>query len=222
MINLNRRDALRATAGLALAAPLAALPNRSHAQQDGEPGDWAARKRTARVRGLDMAYYEAGRGDPIVFLHGNATSSYLWRNVIPHVRHLGRCIAPDMAGMGDSDPLPDSGPGRYTFEVHRDYFFELLDGIGVARDAVLVLHDWGSGVGFSWAQHHTDRVKGIAYMEAILRPPNLPSPPEPTAGPFATFRSPAGERAVLEENVFVEQLLIDGLSPTLTRLATMS
>jgi len=176
-----------------------------------QPSRWRARKKKARVRGLEMAYYEVGRGDPIVFLHGNPTSSYLWRNVIPHVEHLGRCIAPDMIGTGDSDPLPDSGPGKYRFATHRDYLFELFEALDLTSRVTLVVHDWGSGVGFSWAQRHPSRVRGLAHMEAIPRSPSLPPAPEPTAGPFATFRSPAGERAVLEENMFVEQLLIGGL-----------
>jgi haloalkane dehalogenase len=158
-----------------------------------------------------MAYYEVGQGDPIVFLHGNPTSSYLWRNVIPHVQHLGRCVAPDMIGMGDSDPLPNSGPGVYDFTTHRDYLFDLFRTIGVDEGAVFVIHDWGSGVGLAWAEQDPGRVRGIAYMEPILRPPEVPLPAEPAGGLFATFRSPAGEPAVLESNVFVEQILIGGL-----------
>jgi haloalkane dehalogenase len=208
MTTINRRHALGMAAATALAASsIAAWPATARAQAT----RWRNRKKKVRVRGLEMAYYEAGRGDPIVFLHGNPTSSYLWRNVIPHVEHLGRCIAPDMIGMGDSDPLPDSGPGKYRFATHRDYLFDLLEALSVDRRATFVVHDWGSGVGFSWAERNPSRVKGLAYMEAILRPSDLPSAPEPTGGPFATFRSPDGERAVLEENVFVEQLLIDGL-----------
>jgi haloalkane dehalogenase len=164
-----------------------------------------------RVRDLETAYFEAGRENPIVFLHGNPTLSYLWRNIIPHVPHLGRCIVPDMIGMGDSAPLPNSGVGRYTFAVHRDYLFDLLEAIGVRDRVTLVVHDWGFGVGFSWAQRHPERVKGLAFMAAILRPPGVPPVPEPTAGPFAIFRSAAGEAAVLAENIFVEQLLIAGL-----------
>lgn len=172
---------------------------------------WSGQKRKVRVRDLNMAWYEAGEGDPIVFLHGNPTSSYLWRNIIPHVQHLGRCIAPDLIGMGDSDPLPDSGPGTYKFSVHRDYIFEMLDAIGVRERVTLVIHDWGSGIGLSYGQRFPDRVKGIAYMEPILNPASLPSIPEPTQGAFATFRSAAGEPAVLENNYFIEQILIGGL-----------
>lgn len=196
----------------ALAAAAAARIALSGAPLRAQGNDWAGRKRTARVRGRQMAYIETGRGSPIVFLHGNPTSSYLWRNVIPHVEHLGRCIAPDMIGMGDSDVLPNSGPGAYKFATHRDYLFELFETIGIENQVTFVVHDWGSGVGFSWAQQNPKRVRGIAYMEAILRPPELPPTPAPTGGPFAIFRSPKGEAAVLENNMFVEQLLIGGLA----------
>ena len=172
---------------------------------------WASQKKFSTINGVRMAYYEVGRGDPIVFLHGNPTSSYLWRNIIPHVSHLGRCIAPDLVGMGDSDPLPDSGPGRYTFVNHREYLFGLFEELELASDVVLVVHDWGSALGFSWAQQHPDQVKGIAYMEAILRPPEMPLVGDTGGGLFARLRSPAGERLVLEENMFVEQLCIGGL-----------
>ena len=207
MLKLSRRAMVRATLASAAVIPLASVQDKANAHGTA----WADRKRTAQVRGLNMAYVEVGSGDPVVFLHGNPTSSYLWRNVIPHVEHLGRCIAPDMLGMGDSDPVPNSGPGTYKFATHRDYLFELLEAIDVRNRVTLVVHDWGSGVGFSWAQQHPDRVRGIAYMEAILRPPELPPNPAPTSGPFATFRSSAGEAAVLENNMFMEQLLIGGL-----------
>lgn len=207
MSRVSRRQFVLASATAGAAVPLALAPVVAGAQE----ASWVERKRYARVRGRRMAYYEVGEGDPIVFLHGNPTSSYLWRNVIPHVQHLGRCVAPDMIGMGDSEPLSDSGPGSYTFSTHRDYLFELFETIGVDERAVFVVHDWGSGVGFAWAQQNPDRLRGLAYMEAILRPPDFPLPPEPTAGLFATFRSPTGEEAVLENNVFVEQILIGGL-----------
>ena len=209
---MNRRNFFQTAATAAVATSLTAANAPALAQSSG----WAARKRRARVRGLNMAYYEVGEGDPILFLHGNPTSSYLWRNIIPHVQHSGRCIAPDMIGMGDSDRLPDSGPGKYNFATHRDFLFELFEELGVTDNVTLVLHDWGSGVGFSWAQQHTASVKGIAYFEAILRPPSFPATPEPTAGPFAIFRSPRGEQAVLQDNMFVEQMLIGGLQYYLT------
>ena len=127
-------------------------------------------KRRAKVLGLEMAYVEVGRGDPIVLQHGNPTSSYLWRNVIPHLEGLGRCIAPDLIGMGDSAKLPESGPDRYTFAEHARYFEALLEQLGVRENVTLVIHDWGSALGFDWACRHPDAVRGIAYMEAIVMP----------------------------------------------------
>lgn len=203
----NRRRVIQGVVAATVSAPAILKPRTVNAQT----GNWAAAKRKVRVRGREMAYYETGSWDPIIFLHGNPTSSYLWRNIIPHVEHLCRCIAPDMIGMGDSDRLPNSGADTYKFATHRDYLFGLFEELGLTRDAVFVIHDWGSGVGFSWAERYPDRVKGIAFMEAILRPPSFPEDPAPTAGPFATFRSDAGEEAVLQNNLFVEQLLIGGL-----------
>jgi len=217
MSEFSRREFLRASAAGAIAMPVALGPKTAAAQEVA----WVEQKRYARVRGRRMAYYETGTGDPIVFLHGNPTSSYLWRNVIPHVEHLGRCVAPDMIGMGDSDPLPDSGPGAYKFATHRDYLFDLFETIGVTRRAIFVVHDWGSGVGLSWARSNTGGMRGLAFMEPILRPPAFPPRPEPTGGPFATFRSPGGEEAVLENNVFVEQLLIGGLENYLSEVDEM-
>src|SRR5580693_3628637 len=127
------------------------------------------KKRRQRVLGREMAYVEVGSGDPIVLLHGNPTSSYLWRNVIPHLQPLGRCIAPDLIGMGDSDKLPDSGPGSYRFVEHRRYLDALLESLAVRERVTLVVHDWGSALGFDWANRHREAIKGIAYMEAIVR-----------------------------------------------------
>lgn len=207
---MTRRHWLRATAALAL-TPAAAgqVPLRAQTRP------WSARKKTIRVRGLDMAYYEAGSGDPILFLHGNPTSSYLWRNVIPHVERLGRCIAPDLIGMGDSAPLPDSGPGKYTFVTHREYLFGLFDALQLGDRVILVLHDWGSAMGFTWAQQNPRRVRGLAYMEAIIEAPGAPRPAPAPGSNFAIYRSPAGEQAVLQENLFVERL-ISGLQYYLT------
>lgn len=160
-------------------------------------------KKTAKVRGLEMAYAEAGEGDPIVFLHGNPTSSYLWRNILPTLSGLGRCIAPDLVGMGDSGKLAESGPDSYRFVEHRDYLDELLDQLGVTENVVLVVHDWGSALGFDWAKRHPDAVQGIAYMESIVAPGSLADMPPV----FAAFRSPAGEDMVLDKNTFVEKLL---------------
>ncbi len=165
-------------------------------------------KQTVEVHGVAMAYVEAGQGRPIVLLHGNPTSSYLWRNVIPHLEGLGRCIAPDLVGMGDSGKLPDSGPGRYSFDTHSRYLGAFLEQVGADRDVTLVLHDWGSGLGFDWARRHPDAVRGIAYMEAIVAPfPSWDVWPEAARGVFQGMRSPAGEDLVLQRNIFVERIL---------------
>ena len=165
-------------------------------------------KRHADVLGKRMAYVESGSGEPIVLLHGNPTSSYLWRNVIPHLEGLGRCIALDLIGMGDSDKLDDSGPERYRFVEHREYLDALLETLGVRENVTLVVHDWGSALGFDWAHRHADAVRGIAYMEAIVRPiPSWDDWPEGAAGIFQGFRSDAGEQLVLDRNLFVEQVL---------------
>ena len=166
-----------------------------------------ATKQSARVHGLNMAYLDEGEGDAIVFLHGNPTSSYLWRNIIPHVSDLGRCIAPDLIGMGDSDKLQNSGPESYRFVEHRKYLDALLEELDLGDRVVLVIHDWGSALGFDWAQRHQERVKGICYMEAIVRPVTWTEWPEAARGVFQGLRSPAGEAMILEKNLFVERVL---------------
>ncbi len=163
-----------------------------------------AERRTMPVLDSHMAYVETGRGDPIVFLHGNPTSSYLWRNVIPHVEPLGRCLAPDLIGMGGSGPARD---GEYRFGDHRRYLDAWLDAMGVTGDGTFVVHDWGSALGFDWARRHADLVRGIAYMEAIVRPVTWDDWPEAARGIFQAMRSEAGEEIVLEKNVFVERIL---------------
>src|SRR5260370_5145268 len=127
-------------------------------------------KKRMNVLGQSMAYIEVGSGDPIVLLHGNPSSSYLWRNVIPHLQELGRCIAPDLIGMGDSEKLPDSGPGSYTFVEHRRYLDALLDLLGVKERATFVLHDWGSALAFDWAYRHPDAPRRIPSMHTIFTP----------------------------------------------------
>lgn len=164
-------------------------------------------KKHTEVLGKRMAYVERGQGDAIVFLHGNPTSSYLWRNIIPHVEHLGRCIAPDLIGMGDSEKLADSGPGRYRFVEHRGYLDGLLEQLDIGDRVTLVIHDWGSALGFDWANRHRDRIRGIAYMESIVRPMTWEEWPDPVKPIFAGFRSEAGEEMILEKNIFVERVL---------------
>ncbi len=172
-------------------------------------------KKYAEVLGSRMAYAEAGEGAPIVLLHGNPTSSYLWRNVIPHLEGLGRCIAPDLIGMGDSAKLSPSGPERYTFAEHREYLDALLEALGVRGDVTFAVHDWGSVLGFDWARRHPEAVRGIAYMEAIVRPVTWEEWPEAARRVFQGMRSEAGEEMVLEKNVFVEKVLPGSIIRTL-------
>lgn len=166
------------------------------------------KKKFLTVHGREMAYLEEGEGDPIVFLHGNPTSSYLWRNVMPHLVGKGRLIAPDLIGMGDSQKLENSGPDSYTYVDHRKYLFALLEQLGVTQNVTLVLHDWGSGLGFHWAHTHQSAVKGIAFMEAIVAPiASWDQFMENAREIFQGFRSPAGEEMVLQNNMFVEGVL---------------
>jgi haloalkane dehalogenase len=164
-------------------------------------------KQRVQALGQTVAYVEVGQGDPIVLLHGNPTSSYLWRNIMPHLEGLGRCIAPDLIGMGDSDKLPDSGPTSYTFVEHRRYLDALLDRLGVAERVTFVVHDWGAVLGFDWANRHREAVKGLAYMEPLVRPLTWAELPDPPRSTFEALRSPAGEQLVLEQNSFVERNL---------------
>lgn len=164
-------------------------------------------KRTVDVDGVPMAYVDVGEGDPIVFLHGNPTSSYLWRNIVPHLVPHGRCIAPDLIGMGDSGKLPASDRSSYTFVQHRHYLDRLLAAVGVEQHVTLVVHDWGSALGFDWANRHRDAMAGIVYMEAIVRPMRWDEWPSAARSIFQGLRSPAGEEMVLEKNLFVEAIL---------------
>ena len=164
-------------------------------------------KNTINVNGKRMAYAEMGSGKPIVFLHGNPTSSYVWRNIMPHVTTLGRCIAPDLIGMGDSEKLDNSGPNSYRFVEHRRYLDELLDKLEINSDITFVLHDWGSALGFDWANRNPESIKGIVYMEAIVCPLSWTDWNQEARPIFEGFRSPAGEVMALEKNIFVERVL---------------
>ena len=160
------------------------------------------------IKGKSIAYIDVGDGAPIVLLHGNPTSSYLWRNVVPHLEGIGRVIVPDLIGHGDSEKLPDSeGPERYSFEISYEYLAGLLDELNITEDVTLVIHDWGSALGFHWAKHHPEAVKGIAYMEAIVCPVTWDDWPESARGIFKGFRSDKGEDLVLQRNMFVEAVL---------------
>lgn len=175
------------------------------------------KKQFIEVKGRRMAYVEAGEGNPIVFQHGNPTSSYLWRNILPHLTQFGRCIAIDLIGMGDSDKLPDADESAYTFAEHYEYFAGALDALGVIENVTLVIHDWGSALGFHWANNHREAVRGICYMEAIVAPiPTWEQFSETARGIFQGFRSPAGEEMILEKNMFVERVLPGSILRDLT------
>ena len=156
------------------------------------------------VNGRRMAYIDEGVGDAIVFQHGQPASSYVWRNVMPHLEGLGRLIACDLVGMGASEKLTPSGPDRYSFAKHREYLFTLWEALDLGNRVVLVLHDWGAALGFDWARQHPDRVQGIAHMEAIAAPMHWADLPNPAHAFFRALRSSEGERMVLDDNVFLE------------------
>ena len=164
-------------------------------------------KNFIEVNGRQMAYVEMGTGDPIIFQHGNPTSSYLWRNIMPALADLGRCIAVDLIGMGDSDKLSDSGKDSYRYVEHRDFLFAAWEQLGVSDNVTLVIHDWGSALGFDWARQNEDKVRGIAYMEGIVCPMTWADWPDAAREVFQGFRSESGESMVLEKNLFVERIL---------------
>ncbi|GAA2011972.1 haloalkane dehalogenase [Nocardiopsis rhodophaea] len=172
-------------------------------------------KKTVAVRESTMAYVEVGEGAPIVFLHGNPTSSYLWRDIIPAVADQGRVIAPDLIGMGDSGKLDGTGDERYRFVEHRAYLDALLEELGVVDDVVFVVHDWGSALGFDWARRHPGSVAGIAYMESIVRPFSWDGFGD-SAEYFRAWRAETGEELILTQNSFVEGFLPAGIMRTLT------
>ena len=164
-------------------------------------------KKFIEVNGRQMAYVEMGSGDPIIFQHGNPTSSYLWRNIMPHLADQGRCIAVDLIGMGDSEKLDNPGPDSYRYTEHRDYLFAAWEALGVRESVTLVIHDWGSALGFDWAHQNPDAVHGIAFMEGIVCPMSWDDWPDAVTPLFQGFRSESGEEMVLEKNIFVEKVL---------------
>ena len=160
----------------------------------------------------EISYVDTGAGEPVVFLHGNPTSSYLWRNVIPHVEGLGRCLAPDLVGMGNSGAAPD---GSYRFVDHARYLDAWFEALGLTN-VTLVVHDWGSALGFYWAYRHPERVRGIAYMEAVVRPLTWEEWRDESRQIFQDLRSEAGEEMVLEKNLFIEGILPSAVLRDLT------
>lgn len=203
---------------LSLAVLLLATAPSAFAQYIGEPPSRFLRKKYVSVHGRRMAYVEVGKGDPIVFLHGNPSSSYLWRNVMPHLEGHGRLVAPDLIGMGDSEKLPPPDPSRYSVLHHSNFLYGLFEKLDIRRNVTLVIHDWGSALGFNWAylkRDDPDAVKGIAFMEAFVRPVTSKSRPE-----FLEFKNNLkGEQAkqrVLQQNLFVEVLMPPGIIRNLT------
>jgi haloalkane dehalogenase len=168
------------------------------------------------TQGARMAYIDEGVGEAIVFQHGNPTSSYLWRNIMPYCRGFGRLVACDLIGMGDSAKLKESGPDRYTYLEQRDYLFDLWDHLSLGSQVTLVLHDWGSALGFDWARQNPERVRGIVYMEAIVQPLTWNDWPPNARKAFQAFRSLDGESMILDKNMFVERILPSSVLRELT------
>ena len=175
-----------------------------------------AEKKKIIINNMTMSYIDEGEGDAIVFQHGNPTSSYLWRNVMPYLEGQGRLIACDLIGMGDSEKLPNSGPDSYSYFEHRDFLFALLEELNIGKKVVLVIHDWGSALGFDWSFQNQERVQGIAYMEGMVKPVTWDEWPENATKVFQGFRSEAGESMVLDKNIFVEKVLPSSIIRELT------
>jgi len=175
-------------------------------------------KKFVEVLGSNMAYVDEGEGDAIIFQHGNPTSSYLWRNIMPHCEGLGRLIACDLIGMGDSDKLSPSNRSRYSYEEQRDYLYRAWEQLDLGDRIVFVVHDWGSALAFDWARQHDTRVQGIVYMEAIVSPLTWDDWPENARKVFQAFRSTGGEEMILEKNVFVERVLTGSVMRDLSEI----
>ena len=173
-------------------------------------------KEFIEIDSLKMAFHQAGEGCPVIFLHGNPTSSYLWRNIIPLVSGNARCIAPDLIGMGDSEKLEEVDEDSYRFFQHRHFLDGFLEALKLKTKIILVVHDWGSALGFDWANRNRNRIKGIVYMEAIVRPVTWKEWPEAGSRIFKGFRSSAGEEMILKKNLFVEAVLPGSILRKLT------
>ncbi|WP_108649227.1 haloalkane dehalogenase [Dongshaea marina] len=175
-------------------------------------------KKRQEIYGKKMAYIDEGEGEPIIFLHGNPTSSYLWRNILPYMEGKGRVIAPDLIGMGDSEKLDNSDENSYKFFEHAKYIFKLLDTIDVKENVTLVIQDWGSALGFYWAHTHPESIKGIAFFEAMIAPvPSWDAFPDEARDIFQAFRSDLGEDLILNKNLFVEELIQKGVIRALSK-----
>ena len=181
-----------------------------------EISDEELEKKNIKVHGKNMAYVEKGEGDPIIFQHGNPTSSYLWRNIIPYLENQGRCIAIDLIGMGDSDKLTDEGNNTYSYNVQKKYFDACMEELEINKNITFVIHDWGSALGFNWAYEHQQDIKGICYMEAIVKNITWDDWPKDAKSIFQGFRSDAGENLILKKNLFIEGILPNAIIRNLT------
>jgi len=181
-----------------------------------EISDQEPEKKNIKVLGKNMSYIEKGEGNPIIFQHGNPTSSYLWRNIIPYLENQGRCIAIDLIGMGDSDKLTDKGNNTYSYHIQKKYFDACIEELGINKNTTFVIHDWGSALGFNWAYEHQQNVKGICYMEAIVKNITWNDWPEDAKSIFQGFRSDAGENLILKKNLFIEGILPNAIIRNLT------
>ena len=181
-----------------------------------EISDQELEKKKIKVLGKNMSYIERGEGDPIIFQHGNPTSSYLWRNIIPYLENQGRCIAIDLIGMGDSDKLTDEGNNTYSYHVQKKYFDACLEELEINKNTTFVIHDWGSALGFNWAYEHQQDIKGICYMEAIVKNITWDDWPEDAKSIFQGFRSDVGEDLILKKNLFIEGILPNAIIRNLT------
>lgn len=167
-------------------------------------------RQRATIHGHSMAYVDTGAGRSVVLLHGNPTSSYLWRNIVPHIEPLARCVVPDLIGMGDSDKLPSSDDETYKYAVHQEYLDTLLNQLELGDGVIMVGQDWGSVLAFDWARRHENRIGGIVHFEAIITPftweefPENPQDNDSARAWFSRLRSPEGERMILQDNMFVE------------------
>ena len=173
-------------------------------------------KKNINVLGKKMTYVDKGEGDPIIFQHGNPASSYLWRNIIPYLENQGRCIAIDLIGMGDSDKLTDNGNNTYSYNIQKQYFDKCLEELEIKENITFVIHDWGSALGFNWAYEHQESVKGICYMEAIVKKISWEDWPKDAKSIFQGFRSDAGEDLILKKNLFIEGVLPNAIIRHLT------
>ena len=173
-------------------------------------------KKNINVLGKKMTYVDKGEGDPIIFQHGNPASSYLWRNIIPYLENQGRCIAIDLIGMGDSDKLTDNGNNTYSYHIQKQYFDKCLEELEIKENITFVIHDWGSALGFNWAYEHQESVKGICYMEAIVKKISWEDWPKDAKSIFQGFRSDAGEDLILKKKLFIEGVLPNAIIRHLT------